>query len=104
MRASRQPGLRCAAAPSMPALRLTLRATPRPSGGRALPRQFLDPVLVMEHCGREIGWLVAAASMKRAVVGRFARALGAIPVARPQDLAHKVRTAAVADRPFATRC
>lgn len=50
----------------------------------------MDPILVMDHCPRDIGWLVAAASMKRRVVGTFARALNSIPVARPQDMAIRV--------------
>jgi len=50
----------------------------------------MDPILVMDHCPRDIGWLVAAASMKRRVVGTFARALNSIAVARPQDMAVRV--------------
>lgn len=41
---------------------------------------------------REVRFLIAAKSLKRVVVGFFARLLRSIPVSRPQDLASKVPT------------
>lgn len=38
---------------------------------------------------RQISFIIAAKSYKRPVIGFFAKALGAIPVERPQDLAKK---------------
>jgi len=44
----------------------------------------------MRSCGREVGFLIAAVSLKRKMVGFFAKAMNSIPVTRPQDLATKV--------------
>ena len=46
--------------------------------------------MVIKTCGRNVGFLAAAVSMKRKFVGTMARAMRSIPVARPQDLAKKV--------------
>mgnify|MGYP006940045766 CR=1 FL=1 len=46
--------------------------------------------MVIRNCGRNVGFLAAAVSMKRKFVGRVAKAMNSIPVARPQDLAKKV--------------
>ncbi|CAG8482124.1 10324_t:CDS:2 [Paraglomus occultum] len=49
--------------------------------------QFVDPLILMRHCCRRVSFLIAAKSMKRKYIGAMARALQAIPVTRPQDLA-----------------
>ncbi|GBB99145.1 hypothetical protein RclHR1_03430006 [Rhizophagus clarus] len=49
--------------------------------------QFVDPLVLMRNASRRISFLIAEKSMKRKYIGLFARALNAIPVARPQDLA-----------------
>eukprot|EP00611_Tribonema_gayanum_P009977 TRINITY_DN1988_c0_g1_i1.p2 TRINITY_DN1988_c0_g1~~TRINITY_DN1988_c0_g1_i1.p2 ORF type:complete len:692 (-),score=255.23 TRINITY_DN1988_c0_g1_i1:552-2627(-) len=52
--------------------------------------QFVDALQVMTNCGHKVGFLIAQRSWERPVVGFFARALGCIPVARPQDAAMKM--------------
>ncbi|CAG8436451.1 3838_t:CDS:10 [Diversispora eburnea] len=49
--------------------------------------QFVDPLILMKNCQRKVSFLIAEKSMKRKYVGAMARALNAIPVTRPQDLA-----------------
>ncbi|CAG8502417.1 6821_t:CDS:2 [Paraglomus brasilianum] len=49
--------------------------------------QFVDPLILMRHSCRRVSFLIAAKSMKRKYIGTMARALQAIPVTRPQDLA-----------------
>lgn len=49
--------------------------------------QFVDALLVHTQVTRPIGFLIAEKSMKRKMVGAFARAMNSIPVTRPQDLA-----------------
>ena len=44
-------------------------------------------MLILTHCKRKLGFLIAAKSMTRWVVGYFAKQLGAIPVHRAQDAA-----------------
>ena len=51
--------------------------------------QFVDPLMVITASDRPIGFLAAAKSMRRLVVGFFSRALKAIPVERGQDLVFK---------------
>jgi len=51
--------------------------------------QFIDPILVMQLTQRQIGFLIAAKSMRRRYVGMLAKILGAVPVERTQDLAIK---------------
>ncbi|RKO98912.1 hypothetical protein CXG81DRAFT_15285, partial [Caulochytrium protostelioides] len=48
--------------------------------------QFVDPVVLFQHCNREIGFIAAAASMRKPLVGLLARLFNSIPVERPQDL------------------
>ncbi|ODV89237.1 hypothetical protein CANCADRAFT_29487 [Tortispora caseinolytica NRRL Y-17796] len=52
--------------------------------------QFVDPMLLMRlariEAGRRVSFLVAEKSYRRKFIGAVARALSAIPVARPQDL------------------
>uniref|UniRef100_A0A6B2L0W6 Phospholipid/glycerol acyltransferase domain-containing protein n=1 Tax=Arcella intermedia TaxID=1963864 RepID=A0A6B2L0W6_9EUKA len=48
--------------------------------------QFMDAALLLGHCPRSVGFLVAQKSMK-GVIGFFARLFNSIPVARPQDTA-----------------
>jgi glycerol-3-phosphate O-acyltransferase / dihydroxyacetone phosphate acyltransferase len=49
--------------------------------------QFVDPIVVQRCAKREVSYLIAAASLRRPMVGRVARALNAIGVERPQDIA-----------------
>jgi glycerol-3-phosphate O-acyltransferase/dihydroxyacetone phosphate acyltransferase len=49
--------------------------------------QFIDPCILQATGGRRIGFLAAAKSMRKLVIGMLARALNSIPVERPQDLA-----------------
>ncbi|OZJ03873.1 hypothetical protein BZG36_03684 [Bifiguratus adelaidae] len=49
--------------------------------------QFIDPLIVLRECKRQVSFLIAEKSMHQRGVGQFARALHAIPVIRPQDLA-----------------
>jgi glycerol-3-phosphate O-acyltransferase/dihydroxyacetone phosphate acyltransferase len=51
--------------------------------------QFIDPLLIYHITDRDVGFLTAAKSMRRAEIKYFASALNAIPVERPQDLAAK---------------
>lgn len=51
--------------------------------------QFVDPAIVLTQTPREVRFLIAAKSLKRVVVGFFARMLRSIPVSRPNDLASK---------------
>jgi glycerol-3-phosphate O-acyltransferase / dihydroxyacetone phosphate acyltransferase len=44
----------------------------------------------MTSCGHKVGFLIARKSWEHPVVGTFARILGCIPVARPQDAAVKM--------------
>jgi len=39
--------------------------------------QFIDPLMVLRTCGRQIGFLAAKKSMDRRWIGKFARALNA---------------------------
>jgi len=52
--------------------------------------QFVDALQVMTNCGHKVGFLIALKSFQRPVVGFFARIMGCIPVARPQDTAIKM--------------
>lgn len=49
--------------------------------------QFLDAVLMMYSVPRKIGFIIAAKSYRKAVIGHLAKAAHAIPVERPQDIA-----------------
>lgn len=49
--------------------------------------QFLDPLMVMQAVGRNVGFLAAAKSMRRKYIGILATVLGSISVERAQDLA-----------------
>eukprot|EP00056_Hartaetosiga_gracilis_P005288 m.83215 g.83215 ORF g.83215 m.83215 type:complete len:601 (-) comp12116_c0_seq1:136-1938(-) len=49
--------------------------------------QFVDPILVMTHCPRNVRFLIAAKSMKRAFVGTMSMITNSIPISRPQDYA-----------------
>mmetsp|Transcript_20095 Transcript_20095/g.45417 ORF Transcript_20095/g.45417 Transcript_20095/m.45417 type:complete len:701 (-) Transcript_20095:35-2137(-) len=48
--------------------------------------QFVDGVLLLSNCHREISFMIAQKSWDRPLVGFLARAFRCIPVARPQDL------------------
>ncbi|ORZ04886.1 hypothetical protein BCR42DRAFT_463471 [Absidia repens] len=49
--------------------------------------QFVDPIMVMRECKRQVSFLIAEKSMHEKGIGFFARMVNAIPVIRPQDLA-----------------
>jgi glycerol-3-phosphate O-acyltransferase/dihydroxyacetone phosphate acyltransferase len=49
--------------------------------------QFVDAMQVLTSCGHRVGFLIARKSWNHPVVGFFARAMGCIPVMRPQDAA-----------------
>ena len=55
--------------------------------------QFVDPIVVLRALShrRDVGFLAAAKTMRKQVLGDFARAMDAIPVERPQDLARAAR-------------
>ena len=47
--------------------------------------QFVDAMMLMSTCERDVSFLIAAKSMKRLVVGFFAKLMRSISVARAQD-------------------
>eukprot|EP01061_Rhynchopus_euleeides_P030983 TRINITY_DN51347_c0_g1_i1.p1 TRINITY_DN51347_c0_g1~~TRINITY_DN51347_c0_g1_i1.p1 ORF type:complete len:629 (+),score=289.44 TRINITY_DN51347_c0_g1_i1:42-1889(+) len=47
--------------------------------------QFVDALMLYTCTPRNVGFIIAAKSLKRAIVGGFAKLLDAIPVRRPQD-------------------
>lgn len=47
--------------------------------------QFIDPMMIMNYCDREISFTMAASSFNKRVVGTFAKMLNVIPVNRPED-------------------
>eukprot|EP00929_Paragymnodinium_shiwhaense_P016846 TRINITY_DN1254_c0_g1_i1.p1 TRINITY_DN1254_c0_g1~~TRINITY_DN1254_c0_g1_i1.p1 ORF type:complete len:688 (-),score=131.68 TRINITY_DN1254_c0_g1_i1:337-2400(-) len=49
--------------------------------------QFVDGIMMVANCAREISFMIAQKSFERPVVGTLARALRCIPVTRPQDTA-----------------
>ncbi|KAI9105859.1 hypothetical protein DFS34DRAFT_601190 [Phlyctochytrium arcticum] len=51
--------------------------------------QFVDPLMLITNCGRHVGFLAAKKSMDKPYIGIPARAAGAIPVTRPQDIVSK---------------
>jgi len=51
--------------------------------------QFVDGAVILATTPRKIGFLVAEKSYMKPIIGHFARAVGSIPVARPQDTATK---------------
>ena len=48
--------------------------------------QLLDPIVVMRTCPRRAGFLCAAKTLRKRIIGHIGRALDTIPVERPQDL------------------
>lgn len=51
--------------------------------------QLIDPLVVMRTNPRQVGFLCAAKTMRKQVIGYIARALDSIPVERAQDLRRK---------------
>jgi glycerol-3-phosphate O-acyltransferase/dihydroxyacetone phosphate acyltransferase len=51
--------------------------------------QFVDGGVMMVTTPQRVGLLVAEKSFHKRIIGDFARALGSIPVSRPQDEAKK---------------
>lgn len=49
----------------------------------------MDACLLFGYCRRDVGFLMAAKSFNRFVVGQFARWIQAIPVLRAADMARK---------------
>ncbi len=47
--------------------------------------QFVDPMMIMSYCDREISFTMAASSFNKKVVGPIAKLLNVIPVNRPED-------------------
>lgn len=47
--------------------------------------QFVDAAIIMSTNPHKIGFLVAKKSYDKPLIGHFAKAVGSIPVARPQD-------------------
>lgn len=45
--------------------------------------------MLIATCPREISFIIAAKSYRRPIIGHIARAIGAIPVERAQDIAEK---------------
>lgn len=51
--------------------------------------QFIDPMVIMSYCNRDISFTMAASSYKKPVVGQLARSVKVIPVKRPEDSKYK---------------
>jgi glycerol-3-phosphate O-acyltransferase/dihydroxyacetone phosphate acyltransferase len=49
--------------------------------------QFVDGGVMMITSPHSVGFLVAAKSFEKIIIGTFAKAIGSIPVSRPQDIA-----------------
>ena len=49
--------------------------------------QFIDGLLIASHIARQVRFIVAAKSMRRPIIGHFARMFMGIPVERGQDVA-----------------
>jgi len=47
--------------------------------------QFIDPMMIIAHCDRDISFTMAASSFNKPVVGQCAKVLNVIPVVRPED-------------------
>jgi glycerol-3-phosphate O-acyltransferase/dihydroxyacetone phosphate acyltransferase len=47
--------------------------------------QFIDPMMIMNYCEREINFTMAASSFNKKIVGSVAKLLNVIPVNRPED-------------------
>ena len=47
--------------------------------------QFIDPMMIMNYCNREISFTMAATSFNKRVIGNIAKMLNVIPVNRPED-------------------
>ncbi|ORY99926.1 hypothetical protein BCR43DRAFT_434269 [Syncephalastrum racemosum] len=74
----------------------------RPRGAHKIPKtgavifvvaphanQFVDPIIVMRECQRQVSFLIAEKSMHQKGIGFFARLIHAIPIVRAQDRAVK---------------
>jgi len=51
--------------------------------------QFVDAATILVTCPHPVGFLIAEKSYHQRIIGDFAKAVGCIPVARPQDAAKK---------------
>lgn len=47
--------------------------------------QFIDPMMIIAHCDREISFTMAASSYSKPIIGQTAKSLNVIPVTRPED-------------------
>lgn len=51
--------------------------------------QFVDAAIILVTTPLKVGFLVAEKSFNKPIIGHFAKAVGSIPVSRPQDQAVK---------------
>ena len=51
--------------------------------------QFVDAAVILVTNPHKVGFLVAEKSYHKPIIGHFAKAVGSIPVTRPQDQAEK---------------
>ena len=49
--------------------------------------QYIDPMAIVAYCPQHINFMVAASTYRQRMMGFFTKAMGAIPVERPQDIA-----------------
>ena len=47
--------------------------------------QFIDPMMIMNYCPRQISFTMASSSYNKPVIGTAAKMMKAIPVNRPED-------------------
>jgi glycerol-3-phosphate O-acyltransferase/dihydroxyacetone phosphate acyltransferase len=47
--------------------------------------QFIDAMMIISYCEREVSFTMANSSFKKRVVGNMARLINAIPIYRPED-------------------
>eukprot|EP00931_Biecheleriopsis_adriatica_P036060 TRINITY_DN20795_c0_g1_i1.p1 TRINITY_DN20795_c0_g1~~TRINITY_DN20795_c0_g1_i1.p1 ORF type:complete len:664 (-),score=103.17 TRINITY_DN20795_c0_g1_i1:203-2194(-) len=59
--------------------------------------QFVDGLILLTNCHREISFMIAKKSWDRPFVGFLARAFHCIPVSRPQDSAFKGKGSVICD-------
>jgi len=59
--------------------------------------QFIDPLILLTSCDRSISFLIAAKSLRRPIIGFFARQMKSIGIERPQDIAKNASGKLTAD-------
>lgn len=65
--------------------------------------QFVDGVILLTNCDRQVSFMIAQKSFDRPVVGFLAKAFHCIPVSRPQDIAFTGAGTVLADGSSALR-